>query len=321
VSAEEPVDTGLALGEGAGGVDAHRFSHAAMATIFEVIAICDDQAYARQAAQAGFELVDRLERELSRFLANSDISRINALAAGQTTRVSPETMECLEIARRLYRLTGGVFDISIGSGLETLELVPDEFVVRAPEDGVRLDLGGIGKGYALDRLAELLDEWDIHKVLIHGGFSSVLAGEAPPGRDGWPLTLTVPRGLGTGARIRISARRMALSASGTRKGAHIQDPRSGRAVEARAAWATVPFAPGAGTAPGNEWADIARSPAAVAEGLSTAFMVLSVEKIAALCRRGPGVQAWVAREGAPGAGFLHFGTGADGAGEGRGSSS
>ena len=68
-------------------------------------------------------LVDRLEQEQSRFIANSDVSRINDLSAGQGTRVSPTTMECLEIARRMYDVTGGAFDVSIGSGLDGLDLV------------------------------------------------------------------------------------------------------------------------------------------------------------------------------------------------------
>ena len=93
-----------------------------MATVFEVHCVHADARYAAQAAQAAFELVDRLEQELSRFVENSDISRINHLAAGQGTRVSPWTMECLEIAWHVYGLTGGAFDVSIGSGLERLEL-------------------------------------------------------------------------------------------------------------------------------------------------------------------------------------------------------
>ena len=108
--------------------------------------------------------------------------RINALATGQATRVSPETMECLEIARRMYRLTGGAFDISIGTGLEELELVPEDFEVRVRDGRVRLDLGGIGKGYAVDRVADLLGEWEVPRTLVHGGFSSVLALEPPRGR-------------------------------------------------------------------------------------------------------------------------------------------
>jgi thiamine biosynthesis lipoprotein len=293
---EERAGAGLALGEATAELDVHRFAHEAMATVFEAICSHDDGGYARQAAQAAFDLVDRLELEQSRFIANSDVSRINALAAGQIARVSPDTMECLEIARRMNVLTRGAFDISIGSGLERLELVPDEFVVRAQDDGVRLDLGGIGKGYAVDRMAELLNEWEIHRALIHGGFSSVLALDPPPGREGWPLTLTVPGPGDDGTRIRVSARQKAFSASGTQKGAHIRDPRTGRPVHDRAAWAALSWRGGTETGANREWRDAARSPAAVAEALSTAFMILPVEEIADLCRTHPGLEAWLVRE-------------------------
>ena len=308
-----PTGAALALGEASGRLDAHRFSHAAMATVFEVICVHDDAGYAGQGARAAFDLVDRLELELSRFIANSDLSRINTLAAGQTTRVSPSTMECLEIAQRMHALTGRVFDISLGSGLERLELAPDELVVRARDDGVRLDLGGIGKGYAVDRMAELLDEWEIHRALLHGGFSSVLALDAPPGREGWPLTLAVPGSVNDGARIRVSARQMALSASGTQKGAHIQDPLAGRPVRDRAAWVALSWGAGVEADAGGEWGDAARSPAAVAEALSTAFMILQIQEIGELCRRGPGLEAWVVREppggGGPRATLVHLGAG------------
>ncbi len=260
----------------------HRFSHAAMATLFEIHCVHADASYARQAAQAAFDLVDRLEQEQSRFVANSDVSRINRLSAGEGTRVSPSTMECLEIARRMYEVTGGAFDISIGSGLLGLELVPDGFVVHARAHGVRLDLGGIGKGYAVDRVAELLEEWEIHHALVHGGFSSVLALEAPPERNGWPLTLSSPRREDQAVLARVSARQKALSASGTQKGDHIRDPRTGRAVRGRAAWVALPRA-----GEGQEDA------AAVAEALSTAFMVLSAEEVARLRRRWPGLEAWL----------------------------
>ena len=160
----------------------HRFSHAAMATLFEVRCVHADAGYAGQAAQAAFALVDRLEQEQSRFIANSDVSRINHLSAGQSTRVSPTTLECLEIARRMHDLTRGAFDVTLGSGWGGLDLAPEEFTVHVREAGVRLDLGGIGKGYAVDRVAELLEEWDVPQALVHGGFSSVLALEPPPGR-------------------------------------------------------------------------------------------------------------------------------------------
>ena len=97
-----------------------------MATVYEVYAVHADRQYAAQAAQATFDLVDRLERELSRFLPNSDITRINHLAAGENTRVAPSTLECLLIARHMFDLTDGAFDVSIGTGLASLELDPDK---------------------------------------------------------------------------------------------------------------------------------------------------------------------------------------------------
>jgi thiamine biosynthesis lipoprotein len=270
-----------------------------MATMFEVHCVHADARYAAQAAQAAFDLVDRLEQQLSRFIENSDISRVNHLAAGQGTRVSPWTMECLQIAWHVYALTGGAFDAAIGSGLARLELHSDEFTVHAREGGAGLDLGGIGKGYAVDRMAEVLGEWEIPHALLHGGFSSVLALEPPPDQDGWPLTLSAP-GPGDGRVLaRMAARRQAFSASGVRKGDHILDPRTGRAVRGRAAaWVAVPWQDGG-------------SSAAVADALSTAFMIQPEEEIADLCRKCPGLEAWLVpargEESGTAPGLVHLG--------------
>jgi thiamine biosynthesis lipoprotein len=270
----------------------YRFARAAMATLFEIRCVHADPGYASQAAQAAFQLVDRLEQEQSRFVPNSDVSRINALSAGQATRVSPSTMDCLEIARRMYDLTSGAFDISVGSGLEGLDFVPEEFTVVARRGGVRLDLGGIGKGYAVDRVAELLEEWEIPRALIHGGWSSVRALEPPSDGEGWTLTLSAPESAEKRVLARLSARQTAVSASGTKKGDHILDPRSGRPVRKRAVWVAV----GGGQEGGLE------SPATFAETLSTAFMVLGVEEVADFCRRCPGIEAWLVE----GEGLVHL---------------
>jgi len=287
----------LGLGEAPPGHGSHRFSHAAMATVFEVHCAHADAQYAAQAAQAAFDLVDQLEQELSRFVGNSDISRVNHLAAGHAARVSPSTMECLQIAWHVYGLTGGAFDVSIGSGLKRLDLDPDGFAVHAREGGAGLDLGGIGKGYAVDRMAEVLEEWEIPRALVHGGYSSVLALEPPPDREGWLLTLSAP---GNGSILaRVSARRRAVSASGVRKGDHILDPRSGLPVLGRAAaWVAVPWEDGG-------------SSAAVADALSTAFMIQPADEIADLCRRFPGLEAWIVEEptesGGPAPALAHMG--------------
>jgi len=268
-----------------------------MATIFEVHAAHPDGHYAAQAAQAAFDLVDRLELDLSRFLPNSDISRVSHLAAGESTRVSPSTLECLVIARHAFTLTRGAFDVSIGTGLTSLELDADNLVVGAMKGGVRVDLGGIGKGYAVDRMAEMLEEWGLAQALVHGGFSSVLALEPPSGHEGWPLTLSDPS---APSRVlaRLSARQTALGASGLRKGDHIVDPRTGEPVRGRrAAWVAAPRPEAASAdAPTGERPRVAAG--AITDSLATAFMILSPDEIEALHAHNPGLEAWILPESA-----------------------
>ena len=302
-------DGGLGI-DGPRAHDVRRYSHEAMHTVFEVYAAHPDERYAAQAAQAAFDVTDRLERELSRFVANSDITRINHLAAGESTRVTATTLECLVIARHVFDLTGGAFDVSIGTGLPSLELDAEDFVVRATQSRVDIDLGGIGKGYAVDLMAEVLEEWELRRALVHGGFSSVLALEAPDGREGWPLTLSDPA---APSRVltRLSVRQTALGASGLQKGDHIVEPRTGRPVRGRrGAWVAAPRpeTAQAGTSAG-EGPRLAAT--AVTDALTTAFMLLGIEEIATLCERSPGLEAWVLREGDDGgrgeAELLHFG--------------
>jgi thiamine biosynthesis lipoprotein len=297
VKAEASAPT-VALADAGPALGLRRFAAEAMATVFEVICVHPDARYAEQAAHAALGEVHRLEQELSRFRPNSDVSRVSTLAAGESTRVSPSTMECLALARVLFELTSGAFDVSLGTGLDGLSLDAESLTVGVRRDGVRLDLGGIGKGYAVDRMAEVLDEWEIGTALLHGGFSSVLALEPPPGAPGWPLTLSAPGAADATVLERLSVRHRALSASGVRKADHIVDPRTGEPARGRAVWVTVPSRPErrAEGPPAEGWPDLERSPSAVAEGLSTAFMVLDQADVATLCDRAPGVEAWLFTE-------------------------
>lgn len=267
----------------------HRFSHQAMATVFGIFCAHEDRSYAAQAARAAFDLVDRIETELTRHRPSSDISRINRLRPGQSARVGSWAMECLLLARRFYEETGGAFDISLGTGLESLEIDRAGSAARLRSPGVSLDLGGIGKGYALDRAAELLEEWEVTRALLHAGFSSVLALEAPAGRAGWPMTISLPGAQPARVIERFQARRAAWGASGIRKKDHILDPRTRTPVAERAAaWASGGLEALAAVAavPG-----IAASPCAAADALSTAFMIMAPDEIAGFCRRHPGIEA------------------------------
>jgi thiamine biosynthesis lipoprotein len=268
-----------------------RFSHEAMATTFELIIIHEDERYARQAAIAAFDEVDRLEGELSRFIENSDISRINNLPADRPLLLGLDAFECLQLSVKMCAETNGAFDVTIGSllkcwrdedgdprtpsgeelnfarlhtGSQLLQLDEREHTIRLAASPVLIDLGGIGKGYAVDCVARLLREWSIETALISGGYSSVLALEAPPGTDGWPLTLSDPL---DHRRIlaRPHLRNGALGGSGVQKGGHIISPRTGKAVQGkRAAWSAAPDA-------------------TTADALSTAFMIMESEEIRQYC--------------------------------------
>lgn len=253
-----------------------RFSHHAMATVFEVALVHDDAAYAEQCAHEAFREVDRLERALSRYVENSDISRVNDARVGEPVRVGVDAFECIRHGAVLRGATSGACDITLGTGIEHLELDDVELTVMRCAEPVGIDLGGYGKGYAVDCMAKVLDDWEIESALLHGGTSSVLALGAPPGQRGWQVTLRHPcdheQVIG-----RFYLRHLAVSGSGLRKGCHIIDPRSGEsAAGASAAWALT-------------------KDAAVGDALSTAFMIMSPDEIGDYCARDPEVRAIVIR--------------------------
>lgn len=285
-----------------------RFKYNAMATTFEILICHSDRDYAAQAAWAAFAELEKLEQALSRYVENSDISRINALEMNRTLKLGLEAFECLEIAAQVYTQTGGAFDVTVGSlfdcwldkdknlkspspeqidrarkrtGMHLLKLDRSNFTIRVLADSVRLDLGGIGKGFAVDKMAELLGEWDIESALIHGGASSAVALAPPAGKKGWPVNLSSPwEPKKKFARLRLSNR--ALNASGLLKGRHIIDPRSGRPVKGDlAAWLSTPTA-------------------AIGDALSTAFVVMSPRQIEQYCLKHSDTMAFVVKKQAGG---------------------
>ena len=240
-----------------------------MATFFEIRIAGSGASYAGEAAQAAFGVIDRAERLLSRFVESSDISQINALQPGDTVRVSPEVMDCLEQAVGFQQMTLGAFDPSLG-GAGRLLLDREALLVGLEDGPVSLDLGAVGKGFALDLAAEELRAWDVERALLVSGGSSLLA-LGSRGQHGWEIALggiTPPR--------RIFLRDYALGGSGTAvKGEHIMDPRTGAPVPAgRRTWALAPTA-------------------AAADALSTAWMVLDRARIGAICEGHPGIGAIV----------------------------
>src|SRR5688500_15577235 len=153
------------------------FRHEAMATYFEIVVAGQEQDYARQAAAAAFRELDRLENTLSRYIESSDISRANRLGRGETTAIEHDTLECLLIAADVSILTRRAFDPAYASvrpadlapDIPPFTLDPQTHTLTSVADRLHLDLGAVGKGFALDRMADILREWEIQAACLNAG--------------------------------------------------------------------------------------------------------------------------------------------------------
>jgi thiamine biosynthesis lipoprotein len=196
---------------------------------------------------------------------------VNLAKPGTSVRVGIETIECLEKAIWAHTVSGGLFDPTIGSGFQWLEVDRAKFSIGWKKGGKgEINLGGIAKGYAIDKATEVLADWDVTEAVINGGTSTVLAlGKA------WDLGVGGPWGEKVGL-TKVTLKDQALSGSGTEvKGDHIINPKTGQAAKRHlAAWAIHPSA-------------------ACADALSTAFMMMEPKTIEQLCAATPGMTAFV----------------------------
>ena len=255
-----------------------RFSHDALATSNHINIAHEDEAYAGQAARAAFREIDRLESMLSRFEEGSDIWQLNHTQSTDPIPVSLETYECLAQSMELTRLTNGAFDVTIGNlyelwseeepdeetieaarnktGAQHISLATNSCAVSVSSPGIMLDLGAVGKGYILDKVATILEEWELPRALLNSGGSTILALDSPSPDEDWKVTC--------GEEL-VELTQMAASGSGVAyQGEHIIDPRTGRPATARKrCWALAPTA-------------------TIADAMSTAAMVMTLDERRAL---------------------------------------
>ncbi len=163
-----------------------------MATAFEAVLVGGDGEHLAAVASAVEEEVRRLESLLSRFDPASDITRLNRAPAGRHVRLDPEVWALFAACETHRVATGGYFDVTAGGPVrrgQRLGLDSATSTVWRTYPEVRVDLGGVGKGYALDRAAALLRQFHITAAVLNAGTSSVLALGGP-----WPVGVRDPGG-------------------------------------------------------------------------------------------------------------------------------
>ena len=219
---------------------AKSFCHEAMNTLFRIRLPGEDARTVHGLARQCFDLIDYLEDRLSRYREGSDIWQINHLQTGQELFISDACAACLRVALRMHAASGGLFDVTLGRQIEHLKrgtegplpplngqlsLDPGRPRIVCLEAGREIDLGGIGKGFALDECRKLLTDWGIRSGLLSAGNSTQLAF----GPETWPIELAGDR-----HRRIIELQNTALSASGTGvQGEHILSPKEGSPVPSR----------------------------------------------------------------------------------------
>lgn len=295
------------------GIDEESLIYAArpaMACQFQVFFPATSGPTATETAVEALNLVEHLEDQMTVY-RDSPMTYVNQQAAHEPVRVEPNLFRLLQTGVELYRKTEGAFDITSGLltrawgffrkqgrvpdqnelqnvlrkvGSEHIHLHPDELTVQFDIDGLEINLGGIGKGHAVDRIADFMSDYGQDDFLIHGGQSSVLArgwrfrdprqeSSGSPWKVGlrhplhvdrrFALFLLKDRALGTSGTARQS-----FYHRGKRYG-HIIDPRNG--MPAEGVYSATALAP----------------TAAEADALATAFYVMGGQKAVEFCLEHP----------------------------------
>jgi thiamine biosynthesis lipoprotein len=241
----------------------HEATRVSMGCTYAIAAVGPDRQQLIAAADAALDEVDRIDRLMSHYKATSELSLVNREAAGKPVVVDRELFWFLERCQHWARVSDGAFDVTVGPlvtawgfrdgdgripgpaqraralhavGYQNLVLDPGARTVRFSRPGMALDLGGIAKGYAVDRAIQVLRAAGVEHALVSAGGSSVYGMGHPEDADAWAIDVDP----GAGGAVRtVRLRDRALSVSGTSvrsfvhagvRYGHIFDPRTGTPV-------------------------------------------------------------------------------------------
>jgi FAD:protein FMN transferase len=293
----------------AGALVRHEASRMSMGCAYAIVAYGRGGAALPGIVDAAFDEVDRIDRLMSHYKPESALSRLNREAAAAPVTVDPELFGLIAESLRYSRESDGAFDITVGPlmkawgffrgggrvpgsdeladlrdrvGYAHVLLDASQRTIRFDRPGVELDLGGIAKGYAVDRVVGLLREHHVVAALVSAGGSTVFGLGAPPGQAAWEVGVQDPVAPGAVA-FDAHLKDRALSISGSYEKSfekdgvtysHIMDPRAARPVQG--VWSVAVLAP-SGTA---------------GDALDDAFFVQGVERSRAYVKRLPGTEAF-----------------------------
>ena len=298
-----------------------QYSKRAMACEFEISFNLHQYRQASTATMLAFQLIDDLEDQLTIYRDHSEVSQLNQRATHTPQPVEPGLLGLLRLAKQIHHDTGGAFDVTAGQlsqlwGFESrsgvvpaedkieaaLELVNSDFLVfdeaqqklSISREGIKINLGGIGKGYSLDRVADLFEQHAIHDFVIHGGQSSVLArggsggqtSDQLPERLCWTVGISHPSAAGV-RLAQVQLHNQALGTSGTaRQGFFYRGKRYGHIIDPRTGWPTNHFLS----------TTVVSDSAAVSDALATAFFVMQPADVLAFCKSRPEIKAVLVEE-------------------------
>jgi thiamine biosynthesis lipoprotein len=283
-----------------------------MGTVFEIAAYSESPAQASDAINHALREIVRLDDVMSDYKADSDLSRLNRTGYSHPQSVPRDLYRVIEESLEYSRLSGGKFDVTVGPlvrlwkaalrgehapsaeeeeklrpcvGYQKIELLPPNRI-QLHSPCLQIDLGSIGKGYALDRAAEILHARGVSRALLDAGGSSIYALGAPPGESGWRVHLRDPSN-SENPEVRLSGNSVSTSEQtqpslllGQEPPGHIVDPDSGLPLR-------TPFA-----------VSVVARTATASDALSTTLLLLGPEKGEEVVRRLADVAAiWIGPEG------------------------
>jgi thiamine biosynthesis lipoprotein len=233
-----------------------------MGTLVRIQLYAPDPGLADAAFHAAFERIAQLDVTMSDYRADSEVNRVCLTAVRKPVNVSVDLFTVLAASRMLAEETGGAFDVTLGpvtllwrqarrehrlpepgalrealqrSGYRKLHLDPAAYTVTLDQEGMRLDLGGIGKGYAADAALAVLAELGIRRALVAAS-GDLAIGDPPPGRTGWSVGIDAPNAGAEGFTRVLELCNAAVSTSGDStqnleaggvRYSHIIDPATG----------------------------------------------------------------------------------------------